>query len=132
MKKIMIVDGNTWDLQRLSEDLSRDNIVLICSRATKAMDLLRLFKPNVLILDPSTPGISAKNFIGQVRLLSPIERIPIFALTRMTSLRHIEESFEWGVDVIFSKPLPIDRLRGKLAQELEKTASIRQFEMAAF
>ena len=131
MERIMIVDGNTWDLQKLNEDLSKDNIVLICSRATKAMDLLRLFKPNVLILDPSTTGISAKNFIGQVRLLSPFERIPIFALTRMTSLRSIEESFVWGVDVVFSKPLSIDSLRRKLAQELAKAAPIRQFEMAA-
>ena len=121
MEKIMIIDSNAGDLQRLNEDLSKDYIVLACNRAAKALDLLGVFKPAALILDPSTPGLSTREFIQKAHSLPQLAHLPIIAITKITVPGQIEESFDWGVDVIFSKPVPTDRLRKKLGESIFKT-----------
>jgi DNA-binding response OmpR family regulator len=129
MEKIMVIDSNIGDLQKLNEDLSKDYIVLVCSRAANALDLLGVFKPAALILDPSTPGLSTREFIRKARSFPQLSNMPAIAVTKITALRHIEESFEWGVDVIFSKTVPADRILKKLEENLSKARVLDKEEV---
>jgi DNA-binding response OmpR family regulator len=130
MEKIMVIDPNIVELQKLNENLSKDHIVLACSRANKALELIQVFKPSVLLLEPSTPGLSTREFIRKARSYPQLGGLSVIAMTKITELRHIEESFEWGVDVIFSKPVPFDRLRKKLGEMLFKDRSFVEKEVS--
>ncbi len=120
MERIMIIDSDIRQIRELNDGLSVDFQILNCSRGAKAMELLRLFAPSALVLDPTTPGLSGRDFIRQVRSFPWGARLPILALTQITSLRRIEESFDWGADMVFSKPCSAQRVKRKLEDCLGK------------
>lgn len=120
MEKIMIIDSDIRQLREINDEISGRYQALNLSRGDKALDLFRLYQPTALVLDPTTPGFNGREFIRQVRDLPRGKNMPILALTRMTTLRHIEESFDLGVDMIFSKPCSGARVKKKLDECFER------------
>jgi DNA-binding response OmpR family regulator len=129
MEKIMVIDSDAHQIKLLSEGLAGNYHILNCSRGSKAVELFRLYRPSAVILDPLTFDLNGRDFVRQVRVHSR-RPIPILALTRITTLRHIEESFDWGVDIIFSKPCSVERIRKKLVHYLGHPAESKQLETA--
>jgi DNA-binding response OmpR family regulator len=121
MQRIMIIDSDIRQMSELNEGLSNEYQILNCSRGAKAMELFRLYQPLALILDPATDEFNGGDFIHQVRSFPNGPRLPILALTRITTLRHLEQSFNWGVDAIFSKPCSSERVKKKLNECLIRT-----------
>ena len=119
MEKVMVIDSDAQQIRILNEGLSNDFHILGCSRGTKALELFQVFQPSALVLDPITTELSGKEF-------------PILALTRITTLRHIEDSFDLGVDMIFSKPCSAERIKMKLNQCLTGPTRTSELEAAAF
>jgi PleD family two-component response regulator len=105
MKKIMILDSHTQDLMGLNVMLSHSFIVLSCSRWTKTLDILQVYQPSGLILDPHMPGFEAGPFIQQARSISQLPYLVVAAVSHLTNLSQINEVFGWGVDFAFSKPV---------------------------
>jgi DNA-binding response OmpR family regulator len=118
MKKIMLIDSDVLQLKTLNDGLSSSFQVLNCSRGAKAMDLYRIFLPNALILDPTTPGLPESDFIHSVRNLPGGYRLPILALTKIQSTQTLDEIFRWKVDVVLSKPCSAERAEKKLRELL--------------
>jgi DNA-binding response OmpR family regulator len=123
MQRIMIIDSDIRQMRELNEGLSNEYQILNCSRGAKAMELFRLYQPAALILDPSTDELNGRDFIRQVRSFSNGFRLPILALTRITTIRHLEQSFNWSVNMIFSKPCSAERLKKKLDEYWVRTAN---------
>jgi PleD family two-component response regulator len=126
MERIMIIDSDIPQMRELNNSLSNNFQILNCSRGSKAMDLFKLYLPSALVLDPATPELNVREFIRQVRSQSSGRYLPILALARIASLRHIQESFNWGVDVIFSKPCSGERLKKKLEECFLGTQGTRE------
>lgn len=116
----MIIDSEIRQMRELNDGLSGSFQILNCSRGAKAMELLKLYAPDALVLDPATPDLNGREFIRKVRSLPSFRERPILALTRITTLRHIEGSFDLGVDMIFSKPCSGQRLKKKLEECFER------------
>jgi DNA-binding response OmpR family regulator len=116
MQRIMIIDSDIRQMRELNDGLSGGFQILNCSRGSQAMELFKLYLPSALILDPATEGLNGGDFIRQVRSFPNGLRLPILALTRITTIRHLEQSFDWGVDMIFSKPCSAERVRKKLEE----------------
>lgn len=129
MEKIMIIDSDIRQMRELNDGLTPWYQILNCSRGSKAMELFQLYQPSALVLDPATPEINGREFVRQVRVLPMGGRIPILALTKITTLRHIEDSFDWGVDMIFSKPCSGERIKKKLDECLARSAGNRELEI---
>ena len=127
MKKLMLIDSDVAHLRGMSEALSKDFSVLICSRWNKAWELFDIFVPDALILDPSPAESAAPVFLHQLRAKICSKPIPIIVLSRLTSLKHIETSLDWGADLVFSKPCQGARLQKKLVElfsEMETPAEL--------
>ncbi len=124
MKKIMLIDSDTSHLKRMNDILSRDFNVLICSRGHKAWELFNLFNPGALVLDPVATGLNTSEFFPRVRRKTWPDSIPIIAMTRLTTLKHIEKSFDWGADIVLSKPCDAERVRKKLMELLPSDESL--------
>ena len=122
MEKIMILDGNTRDLRDLSTALSPFFIVLSCGRWAKALDILKVFQPAGLILDPSMPSLEASDFIRQARYLSQSKCLVVAAVSTMSNLAQISRAFEWEVDLAFSKPVD----SANIAKKLRNFINLRQ------
>jgi len=114
----MAMNPDTYELQKLNVELSKHFVVLNCNRAAKAMNIFQIFQPSVLVLDPAMPGLNPRNFIQQIRSIPQHDKMPIIALTKIATLKTIEESFGWGVDLIYSKPCSGERIRKKIAEYL--------------
>jgi DNA-binding response OmpR family regulator len=129
MFKVMIVDEDIRQIREITDEIGLHYRVLNCSRGAKALDLLRVFQPDALILDPATPDLNPQDLITEMRGQPGASRAPVLLLTNFTTIRHIERSFDWGVDFVFSKPCSTDRLSRKLAEFLEKANRYRQTQL---
>ena len=131
MEKVMVIDSDAQQIRILNEGLSNDFHILSCNRGTKAMELFQIYQPSALVLDPMTSELNGKEFVRRIRSLPSGRSLPILALTRITTLRHIEDSFDLGVDMIFSKPCSAERIMMKLNQCLARPAIPPKLEVAA-
>ena len=123
MQRIMIIDSDIRQMHELNEGLSNEYQILNCSRGAKVMELFHLYQPSALILDPATSQLNGMDFIRQVRSYPNGFRIPILALTRITTIRDLEQSFDWSVDMIFSKPCSAERVKKKLNEYSVRTTA---------
>ena len=86
---------------------------LACLRAkngARALDMLRLYAPDLLVLDVMMPvmdGIEAARLIRQGDLLTDI---PILMLTALSSLDDKVEGLDAGADAYLSKPFDVREL----------------------
>lgn len=130
MEKIMIIDTDIEQMQSLGKTLTKDYLVLKCARGSKAMELFHLYQPSALIFDPIAAGLNGRAFVRQIRSTPFRGHIPILAVTRITTLKHVEESFDWGVDAVFSKPCEEDRIAKKLRDYLDQPGNLARLETA--
>lgn len=130
MEKVMLIDSDAHQIRVLNDGLSDTFHILGCGRGTKAMELFQAYQPSALVLDPSTVELNGKEFIRRIRSLPRGKRLPILALTRITTLKHIEDSFDLGVDMMFSKPCSAERIKTKLNQCLAKSVVRPSLEVA--
>lgn len=114
MKKIMIIDPDLAQMRLLNDGLAGHFRILNCNRGAKAMELYRIFLPQAILLDPVTPGLSESGFLDKVRELPGGYRLPILALTRIDSPQLLRDIFRWKVDMVFSKPCPVEKVERKL------------------
>ncbi len=121
MQKIMIIDSDIRQMCELNEGLSNEYRILNCSRGAQAMELFKLYQPSALLLDPTTAELKSIDFVRQVRSFPNGSHLPILALTQITSLRHLEDCFNWDVDMIFSKPCSTEKIKKKLNEHLGRT-----------
>jgi len=131
MERIMIIDSDLNQMKLLKDGLTGEYLTLGCSRGTKAIDLFNIFQPSALILDPGTFDLNTREFVAKVRKLPYRKNILILALSRMTTIRQIEESFDLGVDMIFSKPCALERIKKKLNQYFVTPAAVPSLEASS-
>jgi DNA-binding response OmpR family regulator len=129
MFKVMVIDEDVRQIREITDELGLHYTLLNCSRGMKALELLKAFQPDALILDPTTPNLNIQELIVEARRLPGTSRTPILLLTQFTTIRHIEKSFDWGVDFVFSKPCSSDRIGRKLAECLEKAHRYRHSQL---
>jgi two-component system cell cycle response regulator DivK len=114
MEKVMIFDSDLSHIKSLNEGLLDRYHVLAVNSGEKALELIQLYRPSALILDPGTVGLDAKKLIQQLRSRPYLGQIPILALTHFLSVKNIEISLDLGADSVFYKPCSPDRVRRKL------------------
>ncbi|HEY5040077.1 MAG TPA: response regulator [bacterium] len=130
MLKVMMIDSDKHGLRTLGDELEKDYAVLACNEGRKAFDLYKLFSPNAVVLDPLTPGLGSENFISKMRSLPGRPQLKVIVLSCSALIKQIEESFDWGADYYFFKPVVVNRVRFKLREFLQKQTAeaIRQAE----
>jgi CheY-like chemotaxis protein len=120
MLKVMVIDQDIRQIREIGDELGSRYVLLNCSKGAKAFDLLKIFQPNAVIMDPVTTGLNTQAFMAGVRGLPNGAGIPILFLTQFITIQNIENQLDWGADFIFSKPCPAYRLKDKLAEYLFK------------
>lgn len=117
MKKIMIVDDEVgvMTLLKLNLEESGDYEVRIESEGLKAIDSIRWFKPDVILLDVIMPDISGTEVAAQLGQDEELKDIPILFLTAAVSRQQADE--RGGVledHPVMAKPVGVEELIEKI------------------
>ncbi|WP_448519893.1 PAS domain-containing protein [Rhodoflexus sp.] len=113
-KTILITDDN--ELNRLLvENITRlllpQATVLQAKDGLEAVAIAQTQHPDLILMDVQMPMMSGYDATKQIKTITPLQHIPIIALTAGTTPEEQEKCRQAGMDDYLSKPLDINRLR---------------------
>jgi DNA-binding response OmpR family regulator len=118
MLKVMIIDSESHFVRTVGEELKKDYALLTCENGSRALQLCQTFSPDAVVLDPLTPGFGPGNFITRMKSQSTKPWVQVVVVSYAALIRQIEESFDWGADYYFFKPVLPIRIRFKVRELL--------------
>ena len=114
--RILIVDDNAdaaATLDVLLQSLGYQTCVV--GTGTEALESVREFEPNVVLLDIGLPGIDGYEVARRLRAMKQNQRIKIVAVTGWGQEADKQKSREAGIDVHLVKPVDAAELKSALA-----------------
>jgi CheY-like chemotaxis protein len=87
MKKILVVDDEAGFTRILKLNLERTGRfnVRIVNDSTLALEALRVFKPDLALLDIVMPDLDGGDLVAQMKADAQLSRIPILVLTALVA-----------------------------------------------
>ncbi len=96
--------------------LSEDYTLLEAGNAREALDVLKLARPDLILMDINMPDMDGYSLTAQIKAMPGFEHVPILALTANVMRGDKEKTLEAGCDGYIQKPIDIDQL----TKEIEK------------
>ncbi len=122
MAKILIVEDDLGLLENLAETFSREGFVVeTASDGLDAVELLKMTKYEVLIVDWKLPGLSGPEVCEQASLLLPTAKL--LMLTGKSDLMSKVSGFACGCDDYMCKPFDMDELTERVRALLRRSAN---------
>jgi two-component system alkaline phosphatase synthesis response regulator PhoP len=111
-KRVLVVDDEPG-VRGLLGDLfaSEGYLVSVASDGAQGLDRLRVFCPDVVILDLMMPVLSGWSFAEQCRQSDEFRDVPIIAMSAMFDVPHATTALHaLGVRACLAKPFDVDVL----------------------
>jgi two-component system CheB/CheR fusion protein len=125
--RILLVEDDRDVRDALTDMLTQSGaIVRSAACANDAMQVLKEFTPDELVLDIAMPGEDGYSLLKRIRKLRPKgeKLIPALALTALASEKDREAAFSAGFQKHLVKPVDMDRLTCALLELNEQTHSV--------
>ncbi|NJM73599.1 MAG: response regulator [Scytonema sp. RU_4_4] len=120
--RILIVDDDTDSLvltRFLLETYGVD--IMTATSALEALEVIKQFIPDVLIIDIAMPEVDGYSLIRRIRTLEPPQKeIPAIALTAIDSEEGCVLAFKCGFQSYLMKPADPDELATQITHLLTK------------
>jgi CheY-like chemotaxis protein len=114
-RRILVVEDNDDIAESLGTFLAMDgHTVSIAQDGAVALDMLRTFEPEVVLLDIGLPGMDGYQVARRMRAETSREKLFIVAMSGYGEERHRRQSIEAGSDDHLVKPVQPDALRSFL------------------
>ncbi len=121
VKKILVVDDDQVIVATITAGLEEDPHayeVITAADGFEAGIQVSHFKPDVLILDIMMPDIDGYEVCRILKSSEETKHIKIIVLSGYLDEESYKKMREYGADLCFSKPLPLDRLKEEIARLL--------------
>ena len=121
MKKILVVDDDRVIVETLTAGLEEDPHeyeVITAADGFEAGIQVNHFKPDLLILDIMMPDIDGYEVCRKLKSSEETKHIRIVVLSGYLDEESYKKMREYGADLCFSKPLPLDKLKEEIARLL--------------
>jgi len=118
MKRILVVDDDQVIVETITAGLEEGEHryeVTSASDGFEAGIQVSHFKPDLLILDIMMPDIDGYEVCRKLKSSEETKHIRIIVLSGYLDEESYKQMREYGADLCFSKPLPINRLREEIA-----------------
>jgi len=123
MAKILIVEDELDLAEPIQESLERQHhVVEIVDNGPEALQCLKVYKYDLVILDWMLPGLSGKEIAAQYRSTGGIT--PIIMLTARSSIEDKEAGFDAGADDYLTKPFHLTELHARVRALLRRPHSM--------
>jgi len=124
---ILAVDDEASNLQLLRQILQDHYRLLFAKDGARALELARLERPDLVLLDVMMPGMSGYEVCAALKASPDTASIPVVFVTALTDTADELEGFEAGAVDYITKPVspPIVRARVRTHLSLVRTEELR-------
>ncbi|HEV2654435.1 MAG TPA: response regulator, partial [Ktedonobacteraceae bacterium] len=104
-KRILIVDDSE-DMRILLEQILEEEAYVLefAENGQQALESTKRFRPDLILLDMSLPGLSGWEVVPQLRILPEFAHTPIIAVTAHVSKADQERALALGCTAHLGKP----------------------------
>lgn len=121
MPKILLVEDNEMNRDMLSRRLTRRGYeVVIAVDGQEGLNLAMSAAPDLILMDMSLPIIDGWEATRRIKADAAIAAIPVIALTAHAMSGDREQALGAGCDDYDTKPIELDRLLGKISEQLTR------------
>jgi DNA-binding response OmpR family regulator len=114
MAKIIVIDDEIEACNALEEYLAnKGHKITIAHDGKTALEKIKKFMPDVVLLDIIMPGMNGQEILEQIRKIAP--HINVIMVTVMDNEEQLLKSFELGAYDFLTKPLDFSRLEKVLS-----------------
>ncbi|MFC6591617.1 response regulator [Deinococcus lacus] len=129
MPRILVVDDDAAILKLISVILSRaGHDVRTASHPLEALDLLKVFSPDLVISDVVMPYMTGLEFLEKMRESEQLSRIPFMLLSSHAERQDIRRGMNLGADDYLAKPFTPADLTGAVDARLRRVGMTLQSE----
>ncbi|MCG3111869.1 MAG: diguanylate cyclase [Candidatus Manganitrophus sp. SB1] len=123
MAKILVVDDSPFEAKHSKVLLEREgHEVLVAENGMQGMKLIKLERPDLILLDLVLPDISGREVCRWAKLNAETQSIPIIILTARTDVKERVAGLEDGANDYVTKPCDDSELKARIDAVLrEKT-----------
>jgi CheY-like chemotaxis protein len=120
-KRILVVDDDQVIVETITAALEEDTHnyeVISAADGFEAGIQVGHLKPDLLILDIMMPDIDGYEVCHTIKSSENTKHIKIIVLSGYLDEENYRKMREFGADICFSKPLPLDKLKEEIARLL--------------
>ncbi len=118
-KRIFVVDDQDDVLSLLKDSLISSGFeVIICKEPKKALNAIKLFKPDLILLDLLMPDLGGFEVCEILNNDQETHGIPIIIISGFGNLVDIKNAYKLGAVGYLVKPFPLDNLSREIAKAL--------------
>jgi two-component system cell cycle response regulator DivK len=93
--------------------------LLEAENASKAMEVLKTEKPNLILMDINLPEVDGLTLTARFRQIPDLDDVPIIAITANVMRGDRERTLEAGCDGYIQKPVDVDLLPEQIKKFLK-------------
>jgi two-component system, OmpR family, alkaline phosphatase synthesis response regulator PhoP len=106
LRKILIVDSDEQITAVLGLKLRKENFeVKTISSSVNAVDMVKDFKPDLIISEMVLPEVSGVNFLKRVKMNPDTMKTPFIFLSNSRNVEDKILAVEMGAEAFFMKPI---------------------------
>jgi CheY-like chemotaxis protein len=121
-RRVLLVDDEPRILDSVRMNLELEGFeVNEANNGLEAIDKLRRFLPDLVVLDVMMPEMDGFEAIRRIRAIERHADLPIIVLTAKAMARAREQCLKAGATDYLAKPVDLDQLRSMLRVWLYKT-----------
>ena len=120
-RRILIVDDDRIIVETLvlaMEEEDRDYEIISASDGFEAGIQINRFKPHLVILDIMMPDINGYEVCRRIKMDDETKATKVIVLSAYLDEDSYRKMREYGADLCYSKPLPLDQLKAEVARLL--------------
>jgi len=122
---VLIVDDNPMNMKLVRVLLTGEGYeVRTAADALEAVDILRKWRPHLILMDIQLPGIDGLELTRRLKADSATDRIIIIGLTAYAMKGDEERILAAGCDAYIAKPIDTRTLPGVIATIIEKSSRL--------
>ena len=110
-KRILIVEDNELNMKLLNDVLEAYGYEIIkTGSGLAALDLARLHRPDLILIDIQLPDISGLDAVRQLKQDEQTKAIPVIAVTAFAMAGDERRALDSGCDAYIAKPIMLREL----------------------
>jgi len=120
MANILVVDDQLGVRRLLFETFREEgHHVEMAGNGNEALQILKDFKPNIILMDMKMPEMNGLDTLRQIRTFD--KEVGVIMMTAYGDAQNMEQAHELGVTHYMSKPFDLFELRDRVREILAKS-----------